>query len=276
MPNKTMRPLPAFNGVAAGSIATLNVPIGLTLHQVIIAYSGVTLAQLNEIRVKGNGRELMVVNEMTNLDIINQFEGRAAANGLIVLDFERKGLLTLAGIEFTALGTGAPQNNDPKSPNYNPTPLSTLQIEIDIDGAAAAPILSAKSVSSAPRPLGMIKHLRKFIFNPTAAGDFEVADLPKGLLINKIYIQTASGNLNGVKIDRDNFRTFDRTEAENNLVQIDGKRVPQSNWFVIDPSETGDGNATISTLVSDLRFICNMSAADTLTFYVEYIGPFAG
>lgn len=272
---KTTRPMPSFQGVAAGQIATLTAPVGLTYHGLLITYSGVTLAQMTEIRVKANGRQIFSQSAV-DLDIANQFNGLAEANGILYLSFDRDKLLTRQGQELTAIGTGAPFNNDPNSPAFNPTPLSTFQIEIDIDGAAASPALSAKAIQSAPRPLGAILKRRRFNYNQTGAGEFEISDLPKGDLIDKIWIKQSAANLTKVVLERDNFLSFERVPAENNLVQIDGVRVPQTNWFVIDPTEKGYGAESIVSAINDFRLKFTASAATNYTIYVDYLGALGG
>ena len=273
---KTTRAMPAFNGVAEGATATLNMPIGLTYHGLILTRGGTafTNAHIAEMRLKGNGRELMVMSG-AQLDTINQFDGHAAAGAaLTFVDFERANLLTRAGRELTAIGTGAPQSLTKGAAGYNPTPLSTLQLEVDISGSTA-PTLSAKAVQSGPSPLGTLRKRRRFNFSVAGAGDYEISDLPKGDLIDKIYIGH-TGNVTGVKLDRDNFRAFDRTDAENDLIQTDGVRVPQTNWFVIDPSERGNGGEALVSAVNDFRLIVGTSAADTLTVLVDYLGGLQG
>lgn len=274
---KTFRALPSFNGVGASQTATLDLPIGRTYHGILITFGGttMTLALMTEMRLILNGRTIQTITGAADLDIINRFNGRAPADGQIYWDFERFGLDNVRMREATVIGTGMPQNLDRESPNYEPVEVATLKMEIDI-GAATAPTLSAKALTSAKRPLGWIHHRRKFIHSPSASGDFEVSDLPKGMRLDKLYIKTADGDVNSVVLDRDNFRLFDRTVAENNQQQIDGVRVPMPLWYVLDPSETGDGDQTIVTDVSDFRLIMDMAGADTLTMYADYVGPFSG
>jgi len=274
---RTFRALPTFNGVGVSQTATLDIPIGMTLHNILLTLGGTFVpSDCSEIRVKANGRTIYTCSG-DDLNTVNKFDGRVGSTSAMFLDFERYGLKTRAATEITAIGTGAPYNNNAQSPNYNPTPLNTLQLEVDIDGTPTAPTLTASASQSAPRPTGLIRHRRKFVYSPTGAGDFEIANLPKGLLIDKVYIKSASDNIVSVKLDRDNFRVFDRTAVQNDLVQSDGVRVSQSSWFVYDPTEEGNGAESLATQgVSDLRFIVNVSGADTLTAYVDYIGGFAG
>jgi hypothetical protein len=279
---KTFRPMPAVQGVAAGSIATLLCPIGLTYHGILWTMGGTTfnLSLITEIRVKGDGRSLFTVAG-ADLDKHNLFDGRSAASATqFFLDFERYGLdvfggstaaEALRGRELTAIGTGLAPGKD------NPIELSTLQIELDISASASAPTLSAKALQSPARSLGFLKKRRKFIYAPAGAIEFEISDLPRGDLIDKIYIMSSGNKITRVKLERDNFLSFDRTPDENNLMQLDGVRVPQSSIFVIDPSEQGRGDEAIITgNVSDFRLKVTVSAADTLTIYVDYLGGFTG
>jgi len=280
---KPFRPMPGIDGVSAGNTATLDCPIGLTYHGILFTMGGTTmnLSLIDEIRVKGNGRDLFTVIG-SDLDTHNKFEGRhGAAATQFYLDFERYGLDTavgptageaLRGRELTAIGTGI------RASENNPIELSTLQIEIDINSSASSPTLSAKAVQSGARPLGLLKKRRRFNYNTGGAGEYEISDLPRGDLIDKIYIHNTSGDYTTrVKLERDNFLAFDRTPNENNLVQLDGRRVPQSQLFVIDPSERGRGDEAIQTAnVSDLRLKITTSATSSLRVYIDYLGAFSG
>lgn len=279
---RTTRQLPSLQGVAASQTATLNLPIGLTYHSILLTYSGVTLAQMTEVRIKGNGR-LIQTYSAADLDSINKYTGlQGSAGGLITLPFDRENLITREGQELTAIGTGAPF--DPNqfladgrtfNPNYNPTPLTTFQLEIDL-AAGSTPVLSAKAIQSAAKPLGAMIKRRRFNYNPTGAGTFEISDLPKGDLIDKIYIKQSVDAVTKVTLERDNFIVFERTKAENNFIQTDGVRVPQSNWFVIDPTENGYGSESIVTLVNDFRLKIDTSGPVALTIYVDYLGGLGG
>ena len=280
---KTFRPMPAVEGVAAGSIATLNMPIGLTYHGLLFTMGGTTFdltTYITEIRLKGNGREIFKCAG-ADLDLFNKFDGRAGASTTqFYLDFERYGLdvatgpspaEAIRGRELTAIGTGV-------SPAVSKAlELSTLQLEADISSSASAPTLSAKALQSAPRSLGLLKKRRKFVYTPGGAVEFEISDLPRGDLIDKIYIKSAGNYITRVKLERDNFLAFDRTPAENTLIQQDGVRVPQSSLFVVDPSERGRGDEAYTTAtVQDFRLKITVSAADTLTIYVDYLGALTG
>lgn len=262
---KLTRVMPSFDGVAAGQTATLRCPIGFTYHQLWVTYGGTfTLAQMTEIRVVANGQNIMRFDSGAALDDYNTYEGRTAAGGILCIDFDRYNLRTRAGEEFTSLGTGAP--NDP-------TPVTTLSVEIDIAAGATAPTLSARAIQSLPRPLGLIKKVRTFIYNPPGSGDFEISDLPRGDLINKVYFNISTNAISRVQVQRDNFTVYDRTELLNDRIQADGVRVPQTDYWVYDPTENGNGaEGLVTANVNDLRFILTTSGAMACVTGVEYIG----
>lgn len=275
------RQMPSFQGVGASQTATLNMPIGLTYHSLLLSYSGITLAQMTEIRLKGNGR-LIFTQSAVDLDISNRFLGmQASTAGLLSIPFDREGLITRQGQELTAIGTGMPVNTDagtPQAPNplFNPTPLNTLQLEIDC-AAGSTPVISAKAIQSAPTPLGAMLKRRRFNFTVSGAGEFEISDLPKGDLIDKILIKGSADVISKVIVERDNFVVFERTKAENNFAQVDGIRVPQASWYVIDPTENGYGSEAIITAnVQDFRLRITTTAAVNLTLYVDYLGSLQG
>jgi len=265
----TTRKMPGFDGVAAGQTATLRLPISRTYHQLLVTYGGATLAQINEIRVVANGEVIQRITGATKLNVINQYEGRNAAGGVIVLDFERYGLLTRAGREVTAIGTGV---NDRA---IDPFPVSTLALEVDIDAAAVGPTLSAKAIQSAARPIGFVKKIREYNYSPAAAGVFEISDLPKRGIINKLMFDGHTANVyTSLVIERDNFIVFERDMTENRLAQNDGVRSPQADYVIYDPTERGYAAEGLTTEnVQDLRFKINLTNSGPFTLTVETIEP---
>ena len=254
--------MPSATGVAPGQTATFALPIGRTFHSLLLTYAGVTLAQMTELRIVANGKVMRRITGGTRQDTFNKFCNLAAAAGILTIPFDRPGMRLKDGEEFTALGTGVA--GDPQQ-------VTTLSLEIDIDAAAAAPVLSLKAIQSEPTMFGMIAKIREFSYNPAAAGDFEISDLPKGDIVGRIWLNKAG--INSVRVERDGFILFERTAAENTLVQNDGYRTAQADYFVIDPSENGFAGEAFSTSgAQDFRIIVNVAAAGAMPVIVEYIG----
>ena len=262
---KTTRKMPGFEGLAAGQTATCRLPIGRTYEQLLVTYSGATLAQLNEMRIVANGEVIHRVTEFNKLDAMNQYEGRAAAAGVIVFDFNRFNMRTRAGEEYTGLGTGVLED---------PRKITTLSLEVDIDGAAAGPALSVKAVQSPARVAGEILKTKQYTYTAGAAGEFEISDLPKGDKINKVYFGEHTANVyTKLVLERDNYIEFERSTAENELIQTDGVRTPQTDYVVYDPSENGNAEEWLNTKsVQDLRFRLTLTNAGQVPVTVESIG----
>lgn len=278
---KITRTMPPVEGVALSNTATLRLPIGLTYHKVfleignVVAGPGPTLAEIDAIRVTVNGRRL--INYVTGggqsgglqIDQMNTFDGMAAvlaAGNLafVTIDFDRFNMRTRAAEEITALGTGFP--NDP-------TPITTATVEIDIGAAALTPTIRAWALQSTPQPLGVMKKVLAFNFAPAGAGDFEINDLPKGDLINRIFFRHSANLINNVRVERDNFIVFDRPALLNTTEQGNGIRTPSALLYVFDPTEAGNGaEGLVTESVNDLRFILDLSGAMSLLATVEYIG----
>lgn len=287
--SKDFRRLPSANGVVEGQTATINLPVGGTYHGVMLDTSGSTTldeGDISEIRVNANGKTIMRASG-DDLDLQNAFEGKQIMTSadLLYVDFERHGLKTRGGVELTAIGTGFPQdkrqfiNRGGKkrlNPLFNPTPIRTLQMEVDLSGTTA-PSIVPYAYRSPASPLGTIKKRRKFILSPSAAGVFEWADMPRedGDPIDKIWLHTTL-TINSVVLETDAVTVFDRTPAINNWMQNDGIRTSQSNLFVLDPSERGNGAEPYVTRdVDDFRLKIDVAAGGTITAYVDYLGGLA-
>lgn len=265
------RKMPSWEGVAAGQTATIRLPVGLRFHKLLTTYSGVTLAQMDEIRVVANGKTIMRFNGGDVLDSMNKFDGRAAAAGVLTIDFERYGLRTRAGSELTVIDTTSEA----------PDRISTLTVEIDINAAAVGPVLKApKAVQSGSTGGGevsrLLKHVRIFGHDPAGSGEYEISDLPKMGAINRVFFHSPTAAINAIKLQRDNYDVFDRTTDENKVLQIDGVRVPQAGFYVVDFSEEGNGQDFLTVAgVRDLRFRLDMAAAGHIDVIVEYIDRLA-
>lgn len=258
--------LKSFNGVAAGQDATLDVRIGLTIHSLLIAFGG-SIADYGQVNLKVNGTVVQSFESLQALDDYNHQQGRAraaATDGVIYLDFIRYGLDSPIARELTALATGANAG------------VSTVQLEIAVKSSATAPTLSAKAKMSKPRPRGLIKWIQRFNFNAAHTGENQWTDLPKGRHINQLHFK--SGNVDALRIQRNQTEIFNRSKAENTAAQNDGKRNPLAGVFMFDPTEMGNGALTLPTTdengvpVADLRFMMDVGTAGTFTILAETIG----
>jgi hypothetical protein len=260
---KTTRKGQSFESVASGSTAVTRLPTGLSYERILIPYTGVTLAQMTEIRLVANGEVIRIYRDVEKMDLINQFDGMAAAAGILTVNLVRHGLRTRAAEELTKVGTGVARSEN------NPNPITTLSLEIDIHVDAVAPVFGAPKLhQDLPNVTGAILKTKQYIYNPTGAGIFEIADYPKGELINRIFF--FGTGIKSLEVERNNFISFTRDVAENTLLQSEGVRVPQTDVYVYDPTENGNGSEGLTTAsVSDLRFRLDMAGAAQVEMLVE-------
>lgn len=265
--------MPSPEGVAAGGQALLKCPIGRAYHGLLLEYSGVTLAQMTEIRIKANGKVIHRYSAQVR-DDMNKFNGLAAADGILYIPFDRIGLKTRQGEEEMLINTG--------SRGENGQAITSLHVEIDIASAASAPVLNFYAIQSEARPggPGTVLHLVPYTRSAAGAGELQVSDLPfnqqTAILLNRTFIKSA--NLTRLRLERNTYTIFERKKALNELVQANGARVPQSGYFVYDTTEQGYGGAMTNIAqaaggpVNDFRYILEMSGAEQITFWPEYVG----
>lgn len=280
---KVLKKMPNFQGLTTGSAftATLSIPIGLSIEQLYIVYGGdIALADMTNLVVEANGKEIMNFRTGTELDRFNQFMGRAAAAGTLTVDFTRFGLRTREAEELTKLGTGAPFDNNQAlangrpNPGYNPFPVSSLTFRADVSANTTVSMI-AYAEMSAPAPTGLIRKIRRIDPAAMVAGENTITEVPKGDDINSIFFWKT--DINSLFIDRDGYRVFEATDALNDVRQTDGVRVPLASAFVFDPTYMGNGAETLTTRgVADLRFIPTISVAGSCPITVDYIGPLNG
>ncbi|AUR98305.1 double jelly roll capsid protein [Vibrio phage 1.249.A._10N.261.55.B9] len=262
--------MPAGEGIAAGQTATFKLPIGRRFHELQLAYSGVTLAQMTEIRIFANGKVIHRYSG-SDRDSMNKFDKRAAASGVLTIPFDRYKLKTLAGEEETALNTG--------SADANGVSITSVYMEIDIAAAASAPVMSLTATQSDALPggPGTVLHVQRHTRDAAGAGEFDISDLPRGtatsIALNRIFFKPSANDIAKVTIERNQYTIFERSKALNEVVQTDGVRTPQSGFVVVDKTERGYGGDPIDLVgVSDFRYKLDMTGTATLTIYSEYLG----
>ncbi len=262
--------MPYPEGVTAGGTAVFKLPVGRRYHELVLTYAGVTLAQLNEIRVIANGKPIHRYSASVR-DALNQFDGRAAAAGLLVIPFDRYNLKNRVGEEETALNTD--------SFDQNGRGIRSLTVEVDIDGAAAAPVLSMTASQSEKLQggAGTILHVNKFPRSAAGAGELQISDIPFGGVttqaLNRAVFVPSVGTISDMKVERDTYVIWERSTTLNEMLQVDGVRSPQSGYFIIDKTEKGfAGDPVALAGFADFRYRLECSAAAQIDCFIETLG----
>ena len=243
-------------------------------------------------RTQPQGQDATLDGNSGTTDSSHNNIGNGSNEMVLLMSMDRAQLRTRAGQELTAVGTGEPQNSA-RGPAFNPTPISSFILEVKFAGStdfAGATLSALKckvlAVMSGSAPLGLIKKLRRFYLPATpAAGVVEIANLPLGDQINRMFLFGCSGvqgktEVEKLSIQRDNFIMFERTPVQNLFIaKIGGEHNPGvGGFYSVDPTEAENGADTIVTAeVTDFRIILDVQASSfTPILYVEYIGGLLG
>lgn len=263
--------VPSPEGVGAGQTATFKCQIGRQYLELQLNYTGVTLAQIKEIRVMANGKAIHTYSGVER-DAMNQYMGMAAANGILRIPFNRSRLKTMAAEVETGITTGVA--------GADGRIITAFNVEVDIDDAASAPALSMNATQANPSAggPGTIMHIKRFRRNLSGAGEFEISDIPFGgpttIALNRAFIFEGSGQeITKVKIERELRSIWERDKALNERLQSDNKLVPQSGLVVIDKTERGYGGDPIDLAgYNDFRYLLTSDGSQNITMLLETMG----
>lgn len=270
--------MPAPNAVAVSSTTTFRLPIGRRYHSLALIGLATTFApsDLTEIRVIANEKVIQRFSG-DDRDVMNQFDGReaaaiSAAAFELVIPFDRYGILTRDGEEYTALNTGS-VGPDGKA-------IRSLSVEVDIGAApTGTPSLQmyatqSQAVDGGP---GAVPYILKSSRDWASADTYDISDMPRGgvntQFLDKLFIKPSAGTLDNFEVLADNVKLFERTARLNAKAQRDGIRVPQAGWYAIDRTEHGYGGDPFDLRgLNDWRLKLAVSGAMTAKIYAHYIG----
>ncbi|EOW9187383.1 major capsid protein P2 [Vibrio cholerae] len=256
---RTIRKCPSFSNVAAGSTATLELPLGLSYQAILLNFSGVTLAQLKNIRIEADGKPIKKWADGVRLNAENKHyqRGDATADTLPIY-FTRKEFLELAQQRLFALGT---------------KDVQTLSLLVDIDGAATSPALKATSIRSLNADMGYITRIIEFKHSSAVSGQIEIDNIPRrvGSAIAAIHIYSA--DVTECALEVDGQVVWEMTKAQAAKLQADYGRDPQSTTKLsLDFMLEGDFLQAITLDgVQDMRLKPVLSQAGNLDIVVEYL-----
>lgn len=261
--------LPGAN-VAAGAQSSFRMPLGRKYHQILFAYSGVTLAQMTNIEVRMNGVAFQSFRDGTELETISKFLGLPVTAGVMVLDFERMGLLSGPNRYATAVDTTPPADS------ANGITPFTFEVVMDIDAAALAPALNVWAVTSPGNPSQTLRPLRKirdFSTAVSSTGNFEISDVVRSNLIEGMAFDMSTVTFDNLIVEIGQVKVIDAPVAQINHLQDRGIRVPQANWQFVDFSYAGFGDRALNAAgAQDFRIKLNATATGQLPYKVFYLG----
>jgi len=252
--------LPSFSNVSAGSTAVLQVPLGYSYNAINLEYSGVTLAQLQDIEVRINGKVMQSFVDGVRLQDINKYYDRNIESGFVTLWFETPEFKE-DFVRSTAIGTAD---------------VSTFDVAVNIDAGAAAPVLKGHAIRSNNLPLGAIVKFKRFSASAAAAGIKEIDNLPREARIKAIHLFKA--DISQAEIELDSTIFYDPSKTLGAKIQTDYERVPDTaKMTTVDFTLHGDPmQALLVQNAFDFRLRALCDTAGAFDIVVEYLSGYSG
>lgn len=247
-----------FVNVVAGQKATLQLPIGVTYHGILLGLTNVTKAQLDRIVVRTN-KKIHVDITGSHLDAMNTYKGGAVDAGFILIDFTehqaKDALSEFAG----SIGTGEG--------------VTSLTVEVDINAAAVNPAISSWSmVSSASALSGNIAALVPQSLAISGAGTWDL-ELPHGPgsahVLKRVWLFGA--NITSVEAKKNGLEIHKLPATANEFLQEHYEGTPPANCYCVDfvAGNHVAGEALTTRDAQDLRLKITTSGAVTVTYYLD-------
>jgi len=248
----------AFFNVAANSVATLQLPLGMTYERIIFLLGGTfAKSDITDIKVKVNGK-VIVQTDATKLNTMNVYRGLATDSTHFVLDFSELKARDEVGQSLGALGTAEG--------------VSSFTIEMTI-GGATSPTLASWSVLSGPKKLGVVSKLLSYSATFGAAGKYPF-QLPYGAnggsIIKRVHFFHT--NMTDLEVKKNGLVIHDTTDAINKYQQTENGKTTASGLytcdFVVDNNQSG---MLVTADARSMEWNLTLSNADTVIAQVEYL-----
>ncbi|MFN4231358.1 major capsid protein P2 [Parvibaculum sp.] len=274
-------PVANINGVGAGQVATIDLPLDRRYHSLMLRYSesgtpanqATMDAAITRIRVIINSRTQREYSA-AELRVLNAVNGAPYAfqAGFLPIYFSEPWRRTPGGEDALAW------------PVYQALGIQSFQVEVTIAAGRVSPALSAKAVidqvDPSKVPFGPIVTTRRRVVDVGATGPKTLLDMPKNLGDYRALhaFEDTANDISGLRVTVDQLIAFDRTDAENTAFLNQGGYVPQTAVFhaIFDEDRRfGDGLPMIrgdKSMVSEFTLEFDMAAANPFTLIAEMLG----
>jgi len=260
---RRLKKLPSLSNVAKGSTATLELPRGLSYHQILLKYSGVTLSQLKDIRMEVDGKTFQSYKDGEQLEKINHYFARGdAQDSFIALHFARSEMNDLAQRRLFALGTAD---------------ISTLALRVDVDAEADSPKLEAYGLEAEQEPFGYVTKIKHFPVAFSTGGLHEVDNLPTPASARIAAIHLMTSDVTHAELEVNGHIAFQAPKALEGKIQSDAGRQPSVDKFTLDFIKENDfAQSQVLAEIQDFRIRMQVAKATSFDIVVEYFDIKAG
>ena len=270
--------LNAVQNVAAARTASMRERKGFLYKHLFIAFAGVTVAQMTEIRVLANDKVIMRGDGdyFASIAFYENFDD-ADTTGILPVSFVRPDMKTPDGEALTGINVGSVDGNG--------FAVAELSVEIDIAAGAAAPKLDIFADISDPLPggPGLIRRVSKFSRAAPVVGQNDISDLAllgqkvtTRLFLNRLTLRLDPALIKEFRLMNNGREELRSTPAINEVTQRRDRRVPVAGYTIIDPSQAGlSGNFfNLATPLEEFRLELTLQGALPAAFdyFAEFIG----
>ena len=276
-------PITNIQGVAAGQVATIDLPTNRRYHKIILFYeeSGAAASQaameaaITDIKISLNSR---VQREYSAAELFSMNASHGAdydpVAGVIPIYFSEPWLETPAdqdSLAWALAGNG----------------INSFQIEVSIASGRVSPALTGYAVidyaagpNGQPIPLQPIVTTRRRVIGVDAAGLRNIIDMPRNLgNYQALYcFEGAANDIEKLRVTIDQYIAWERTDAVNDAMLKQSGLVPQAGIFLAkfnDDNRMADGlpmTKAAGGLVSELSLDFTLANANGFTIVSEIIG----
>lgn len=267
--------MPSLSNVAAGQTATLKLPLGLTYYLFQLEFSGVTLAQLKNPTFEINGKPVMSWKDGVEVDNINQHYQRGAATTVLNFWFMRP---ELTGKKVQLVNGRAVSISDSDLTAIGTADIATLDFRVDIDAAAAAPVLKAYAMRGQNQPLGLICKVKSFPRSFATTGTQEIDTLPRGNGARIAAIHCIKGDVSALAVVVDSINVIEGSKTVIGEAQKRFKRTPmEEDMTTVDFLLSGDILDALQLQgVADFRLKPAIDTVGEVRTVVEYLDGLDG
>lgn len=272
-------PLQQPVGVVPGGIATLTIPAGAkqTLVGVKLQLNGTTFDKTKILKVKVKiGARLIWDLTMDQLNKINAYKGNADNARYVYLDFTERDqaifpVKEIGGIDLIAA-----------------MPIGNVIVEVTIDPTAVAPSINATGYFEPSQANPYVLKYLNYPASSAVAGKFTLPLNFRGALLKRTwhfygganFTAVTDGNINRTEVKKNGAVIFDQTCRDARFDQVQQKKTPQAQTFVVDyiidnnhdaQQTTISNTAAGASAFDTFEINAYLTAADSIQSVVEAI-----
>lgn len=218
--------LNAFQGVAPGNRASLQITPGATFCMIELISNITNVAHITKVEVELNGQTIVNVSGYDLKTLLEGYTKRSRSAGRYVINFFNPEAKTLNSMRVGELVT---------------LPSDTLTVYVTFDPAAVAPTLRARALVTPAQPVRrFIPKIYAVNIDPAVIGEnlFNYPIRSGSHFIRRLHFKSA--NVSKLQVVRDDLRVFTATAVDNREdLQEGGDNAAVANVYHFDPAHIG-------------------------------------